>query len=70
VLAGPVEAAALGNVLVQLHAFGEVASRAEMRELVAASSEIRTYEPGPDTGWEALYGRFLDVVRPTVGSAA
>jgi rhamnulokinase len=71
VLAGPVEAAALGNVLVQLHAFGEVASLAEMRELVVASSEIRTYEPSPDAAAaEALYGRFLDVVRPQVGSAA
>jgi rhamnulokinase len=69
VLAGPVEAAALGNVLVQLHAFGEVASLAEMRELVAASSEIRTFEPDPEAGaWEAMYGRFLDVVRPAVGS--
>src|SRR5207244_4946818 len=34
VLAGPVEAAALGNVLVQLHAFGDVGSLAEMREVV------------------------------------
>jgi rhamnulokinase len=71
VLAGPVEAAALGNVLVQLHAFGEVASLAEMRELVVASSEIRTYEPEPDAaGWETMYGRFLEVVRPAVGSPA
>ena len=35
VLAGPVEAAALGNVVVQLHAFGDVGSLAEMREVVA-----------------------------------
>jgi rhamnulokinase len=69
VLAGPVEAAALGNVLVQLQAFGEVASLAEMRELVLASSAITLYEPGPDAdASEALYGRFLDVVRPPVGS--
>ena len=36
VLAGPVEAAALGNVVVQLHAFGDVGSLAEMREVVRA----------------------------------
>jgi rhamnulokinase len=62
VLAGPIEAAALGNLLVQLHAFGELASPAEMRELVHASGGIRTYEPDPNAGeWEGLYERFLAV---------
>ncbi len=65
VLAGPVEAAALGNVLVQLHAFGEVASLPEMRELVRSSTEIRAYEPDPNAGaWDALYERFLGVGAP------
>ena len=48
VLAGPVEAAALGNILVQLTHFGELASPAEMRELVRSSTEIRVFEPDPD----------------------
>jgi rhamnulokinase len=64
VVAGPVEAAALGNVLVQLYAFGEVASLAEMRDLVARSVDIRTYEPDRDAaGWDALFERFRQVVR-------
>ena len=59
VLAGPVEAAALGNIVVQLHAFGELASLAEMRELVRSSTEVRLYEPDPlSSSWEALYDRF------------
>jgi rhamnulokinase len=63
VLAGPVEASGLGNLLVQLHAFGDVGSLAEMRELVRSSTELRTYEPDPAAGrWEALYARFRDVL--------
>lgn len=65
VLAGPVEAAALGNLAVQLHAFGELGSLAEMRELVRSSTQIRTYEPDADHApWDALYDRFLRVLHP------
>jgi rhamnulokinase len=71
VLAGPVEAAALGNILVQLHTFGEVGSAAEMRELVRLSTEIRIFEPDPDAGrWDGLYDRFLNVARVGEGAAA
>jgi rhamnulokinase len=63
VLAGPVEAAALGNVLVQLHAFGEVGSLAEMRELVRRSTQLEVFEPDPAAErWAALYDSFRTVV--------
>ena len=63
VLAGPVEGAALGNVLVQLHAAGELGSLADMRELVRSSTEVLVYEPDPDLArWEGLYDRFVQVV--------
>ena len=41
VLAGPVEATALGNVLVQLRASGELGSREDMRAVAAASARAR-----------------------------
>jgi rhamnulokinase len=63
VLAGPSEAAALGNIVVQLHAFGELGSLVEMRELVRSSIEVQAYEPDPAAQGEALYDRFLRVVR-------
>jgi len=63
VLAGPVEAAALGNVLVQMHAFGDVGSLAEMREVVRRSADIQVFDPDPAAEiWNALYGRFLTVL--------
>ncbi|MFD0903491.1 rhamnulokinase [Actinomadura sediminis] len=52
-VAGPVEATALGNVLVQARAHGIVGSLAEMRGLVAATQPLRRYEPSADTGrWD------------------
>src|SRR5207244_2642892 len=63
VVAGPVEASALGNVLVQMHAFGDVSSLVEMRELVRASTRLEPYEPDPERArWDELYGRFTEIV--------
>ncbi|MER6949318.1 rhamnulokinase family protein [Nonomuraea sp. NPDC000554] len=45
VVAGPVEATALGNALVQARARGLVGDLAEMRELVRRNAGVRTWEP-------------------------
>ncbi len=45
VVAGPVEATALGNVLVQARACGELKSLADLRAVVRASCDVRTFEP-------------------------
>jgi len=45
VYAGPVEATAIGNLLAQMIAAGEVADLAAARRLVAASFEPKTYRP-------------------------
>ncbi|HEV2590273.1 MAG TPA: FGGY-family carbohydrate kinase, partial [Gaiellaceae bacterium] len=67
VLAGPVEAAALGNVLVQLHAFGDVASLAEMREVTRFSTPLSVYEPDlAIERWSELYGRFCALLETEV----
>jgi len=60
--AGPVEATALGNILVQAIASGEIGSLSEARDIVRASTPIQTYEPKPSTAWDDAYGRFLDLV--------
>ncbi|WTW94157.1 rhamnulokinase [Streptomycetaceae bacterium NBC_01309] len=53
VVAGPVEATAIGNVLVQARAAGVVGSLAEMRELTAKTQPLRTYAPvGGQSSWE------------------
>jgi rhamnulokinase len=61
VFAGPVEATALGNVLVQAMATGDVADLAQARERSAASSERVHYEPRAAHQSTELYDRFLTV---------
>jgi rhamnulokinase len=46
VIAGPVEATAMGNLLTQVKADGELNSLAEMREVVRTSCSVQHYEPG------------------------
>jgi rhamnulokinase len=67
VLAGPVEASALGNVLVQMYAFGEVSSLPEMRDIVRGSTVIEAYRPttGGDH-WSLLYERFRATITSEV----
>ena len=45
VIAGPVEATALGNIMVQARAAGVVSSLAEMRRYIGRSIETKTYQP-------------------------
>ena len=59
--AGPVEATALGNVLVQARGAGHLGSLAELRAIAAASARPETFEPAADRA--ADYERFLAVTR-------
>jgi rhamnulokinase len=62
VLAGPVEATALGNVLVQALGLGLVGSLAQAREVVRRSFEVRSYTPQNPQNWQEPYQRFLKLV--------
>ena len=58
VLAGPVEATAAGNVLVQAIALGEVPSLSAARAIVAASLTIEQIQPRDRAVWERAFARF------------
>ena len=64
VLAGPVEATALGNVLVQARAVGELGSLGEMRAVASASARPVVYEPSANA--DATFQRFLAVTSQNV----
>jgi rhamnulokinase len=74
VLAGPVEATATGNVLVQAMALGEVSDLAQARRLVSRSVSLRRYEPSAAQPAGETYQRFLAVTGLTadrpIGTAA
>ncbi|HYE30113.1 MAG TPA: rhamnulokinase family protein [Methylomirabilota bacterium] len=61
VIAGPVEATALGNVLVQAITVGHFNSLADARAAVARSFPTTTYQPENTAGWEEAYGRFCEL---------
>jgi rhamnulokinase len=58
VLAGPAEAAALGNVLVQARALGaDLPDLAAMRALVRRTHDVRRFEPDLGLDWDAAEAR-------------
>ena len=59
VTAGPVEATAIGNMMVQLMALGEIKSLEQIREAVKVSTPIKTFMPEED--WSEIYPRFLEI---------
>ena len=62
VIAGPVEATAIGNMAAQLLALGEAKDRWEVRKIVANSFPVETYEPEDGEIWESAYERFLNII--------
>ncbi len=61
VLAGPGEATAIGNLLVQAMALGDIDSLASLRAVVRASFETIEYLPQNTASWDDAYGRFLRI---------
>jgi rhamnulokinase len=61
VVAGPVEATALGNMAMQMVATGAVGSIAEARAIIDASFPTETFEPSGDPRWQAGYEYFIRI---------
>ena len=62
VIAGPVEATALGNIAMQMLATGAVSSLSDARAVIERSFPAERFEPQED--WTAPYRRFREYVRP------
>jgi len=58
VLAGPVEATAIGNVLTQALGLGVLGTLTDAREVVRRSFEVRTFTPRRVDAWQTAYERF------------
>ena len=59
VIAGPVEATATGNAIVQLIAIGELGGVSEARAMLGGAGDLLHFEPQDAAAWDSNYGRFL-----------
>ena len=62
VLAGPQEGTALGNIMVQAKAAGEVKDLWDMRKVIANSLDLKKFSPTDKEQWDAAYEKFLEIV--------
>ena len=63
VIAGPSEATALGNILLQAKAAGLVKNKEEMRQIVRNSVTLETFEPTGSDAWNHPYQKYLEVYK-------
>lgn len=61
ILAGPQEGTAIGNIMLQAKASGDVKDIWEMRQIIANSIELQQFEPQDKEAWDAAYEKFLKV---------
>ena len=62
VVTGPVEGAAIGNILMQAVAMGELKDIDEVRQVVKNSEEVTVYEPHPSDQWREAYAKLLTLL--------
>jgi rhamnulokinase len=59
VIAGPVEATAIGNILLQAMGLRYLSSLGEGRALVRRSFDVTSFEPQTSLAWDEAYSRYL-----------
>ncbi|MGC4020111.1 MAG: rhamnulokinase family protein [Muricomes sp.] len=63
VIAGPVEATALGNIAVQFMSLGEIKDMREARQIIANSEKSYEYIPKDEEKWNAVYEKFKTIIQ-------
>ena len=62
VMAGPIEATALGNIAVQMMALGEISDISEARAVIKNSFDIKSYTPDGAVEWDKAYAKFKEIL--------
>lgn len=63
VVAGPVEATALGNIILQLLALGEIESIEEGRRIISETEKVKTFSFERTSCWDEAYKRFCKIIK-------
>jgi rhamnulokinase len=62
VFAGPAEATAVGNIMMQSRAHGYIKSLVQMREVIRNSFDVVVYEPKETKEWSEAFGLFQKIL--------
>jgi rhamnulokinase len=62
VMAGPVEATVMGNILVQAWSRGVLSSPSQARDVARRSTEFQQYQPRPTAAREDRYEKYLQLL--------
>lgn len=62
VIAGSTEATALGNIMLQLIALGEIKNVEEGRALIKASEKVKTYAPSHNDEWDKAFEKYKKII--------
>jgi rhamnulokinase len=65
VVTGPVEATAIGNILMQAIGLEHLGSLADARAVVRASFNVEEYHPTANDGWDEAYATLLKLIEGT-----
>lgn len=63
VIAGPVEATALGNIVLQLIALGEIESIEKGRKIIAETEKVKAYVGERTPEWDEAFERFCEIIK-------
>jgi rhamnulokinase/L-fuculokinase len=63
VVAGPVEATALGNIVLQLIALGEIGSIDEGRKIIAETEKVKTFSETHTIDWDEAFDGFCNIIK-------
>jgi sugar (pentulose or hexulose) kinase len=63
VVAGPVEATAIGNIAIQVAALENITTATQVREIIKNSFNTQVYQSSSNAEWEEAYSRFCRIIK-------
>ena len=63
VVTGPIEGAAMGNLLTQAMALGDIKNLEELRQIVRNSESVETWTPNHTPQWDEAYNKLLTYLK-------
>jgi rhamnulokinase/L-fuculokinase len=63
VVAGPIEATALGNIMLQLIALGEIETIEQGRKIIAETEKVKVFEETHTPDWDEAFERFCKIIK-------